>query len=303
MPFKARTESVTLKILRSLNTRMELVEDKRKYYLSLEKGFIGELQFDSLTELLQCNCLILNDLELDVNNSRIQLDTVIIYQDSIVMIEVKNFEGDYCYDPESFTTKSGLEIKNPLDQLKRSKSLFRQLCQKNGINLSIEAFVVFINPDFTLYQAPKNLPFIFPTQLHRFLEKLNSRPSNLSNSHTKFAELLVSLHKHEPNYRQISSYEYEQLKKGITCKSCHSFSLTLPVRYKTVVCNECGFKELVDEAVLRSIEEFKLLFPDRKITTKAIHEWCQIVEPLKRIKKILLGYFNKTNDHRWTYFE
>lgn len=244
MPFKARTESLELKILRILNKRMELPENKQKYYLNLEKGYEGEVQFDLLTEKLESDCLILNDLLLEINNTTFQIDTSIIYQDLIHLVEVKNFEGDFCYEDDSFHTVSGQELNNPLDQLKRSKLLFRQLIQNLGCNLTVEAHVVFINPDFTLYQAPKNLPFIFPTQLNRFLKKLNHKQSKLNNRHTKLAEQLVSLHLNQSPYTRLPPYDYDQLKKEITCKSCNSFALS--VRGKGMVCINCGYRELVE---------------------------------------------------------
>lgn len=303
MPFKARTESLELKILRLLNTRMELAPDKQKQYVSLEKGFEGEVQFDRLTEKLESDCLILNDLLFEVNNSTFQIDTLIIFQDIIYLIDIKNFEGDYCYHLDSFHTVSGKEFKNPLDQLKRCHFLFRQLIQSLGNTLSIEATVVFVNPEFTLYLAPKNLPFILPTQLNRFLKKLNSKPSTLNNKHIKLADKLVSLHINEFPFSRLHCYEYDQLKKGITCKLCNSFSLALSVRGKEVVCNECGHHELVDSAVLRSVEEYSLLFPNRKITTKDIFEWCQMVESKKRIQRILGRNLKIISNQRWAYYE
>jgi hypothetical protein len=301
MPYKARTESLELKILKVLNTRMDLKEDIHKYYLNLEKGFEGEVQFDILTEELQSECLILNDLLLEINNTKFQIDTLIIFQETIYLFEVKNFEGDFCYESDSFHTFSGKEIKNPLDQLKRSNSLLRQLIRDLGYNLPIEAYVVFINHEFTLYQASKNLPLIFPTQLNRYMKKLNMKPSRLNNSHRKLADELVSLHKTELPYERLPTFEYDQQKKGFTCKVCRSFSMSLQV-YE-VVCNECGCKELVSSAVLRSVEEFKLLFPKRKITTNDIHEWCGLVESKKRISRILRSNYKVAGVGQWAYYE
>ncbi|MGP4081325.1 hypothetical protein ACTWQL_15580 [Pseudalkalibacillus sp. R45] len=48
MLLKARTESYELLALRSLNTRMQLTEKEKIHYLNLEKGFEGEVHFDSL---------------------------------------------------------------------------------------------------------------------------------------------------------------------------------------------------------------------------------------------------------------
>lgn len=53
---------------------MKLTEDEKWYYLNQEKGYEGEVQFDLLTEKLQPNCLILNDLQLENNKSSFQID-------------------------------------------------------------------------------------------------------------------------------------------------------------------------------------------------------------------------------------
>ena len=41
-----------------------------------------------------------------------------------------------------------------------------------------------------------------------------------------------------------------------------------------LTCETCGNVENWEVAVLRSVEEFKLLFPGRKITTNRVYEWC-----------------------------
>lgn len=301
MPYKARIEALLLMIIRILNTRMNLTVDEQNYYLNQEKGYEGECRFDQLTETLENNCYILNDLLLEINNTNFQIDSSIIFQETIYLFEVKNHEGDYRYLPDNFQTISGKEISNPLDQLKRSKSLFQQLLQNLGFDFSVEAYVVFINPEFTLYQAPPNIPFIFPTQLNRFLKKLDTKPSHLNSQHKKLADKLVSLHQTDSPYQRLPKYEYEQIKKGITCKSCHSFSVS--DSGKKVVCSDCGCEELLSSAVIRSVEEFKLLFPDRKITTNDIHEWCGVVESKKRVRRILRANFKSTGNCKWTFFE
>jgi hypothetical protein len=301
MPYKARTESDELKILRILVARIELSEDKYNYYLGLEKGFAGEVQFDLLTEKLQPECYILNDLLLESNNTLFQIDTTIISQEALYLSEVKNMEGEYCYDDDSFNTNSGKAIKNPLDQIKRSNSLLRQLIRDLGYKLPIVANVIFINPEFTLYQAPKDLPFVLPTQLNRFMKKLNNQHSKLSEVHKNLAEQLVSLHISKSPYSQIPPFEYEQLKKGITCSKCRTFSLNV-LNY-SVICRYCGCIESVPSAVIRSVEEYKLLFPERKITTNDIHEWCGIIESKRKIRRILGNNYTIIGEHQWSYYE
>ncbi|WP_331280798.1 nuclease-related domain-containing protein [Bacillus sp. UNC41MFS5] len=86
---------------------------------------------------------------------------------TIYPFEIKNFEGDYLYELGNFYPKlSKDEIRNPLHQLKRSKSLLRPLLKDLGTHLPIKGNVTFVNPNFTLYQAPLNEPIIHPTQLN-----------------------------------------------------------------------------------------------------------------------------------------
>jgi hypothetical protein len=301
--FKARTVPTLLRILRILNTQLDLSEDEQKYYYNQEKGYEGEVQFDLMTEKLQNIGYILNDLLLEVNNTSFQTDTQLLFQDTIYLIDVKNFEGEfeYCYTTENLKMLSGKIVKNPLDQLKRSKSLFQQLLQNLGCNLKIEAYVIFINPEFTLYQAPPDIPFILPTQINRFLKKLETKPSRLNSLHKKLAEKLVSLHMSESPYIRLPKYEYNQLKKGNTCKECQSFSMY--VRGKNVVCCDCGFDEFVETAVIRNVEEIKLLFPEIKITTNTVHEWCGVIKCKKRISRILTKNYKVVGGSKCIHYE
>ena len=98
MPFKSRSESAELLILRSLNSRMNLPAKDKQHYFNLQKGFEGEIQFDSVTAKLQLECYILNDLLLKQNNTTFQIDTLIILSETIYLFEVKNYEGDYYYE-------------------------------------------------------------------------------------------------------------------------------------------------------------------------------------------------------------
>jgi hypothetical protein len=188
MLLKARTESNELLTMRYLNTRMELTEKERFHHLNLEKGYEGEVKFDLMAESLQEEIYIINDLLLEVNYSYFQIDSLIISQGVIHLLDIKNFEGDYYLEQDKFySVKTDREHKNPLDQLKRSGTLLRQLLQNLKQNYLVEAHVIFINPEFTLYQAPMDQPIILPSQVNRFLRDLNKIPSKLNDGHNKLS--------------------------------------------------------------------------------------------------------------------
>lgn len=301
MLIKPRYESVELKLLRFSNTRMNLSPKDAGYFLNLEKGYEGELVFDKWLENLSDNWLIMNDLLLETNNTIYQIDSTLISPDTIYLFEVKNFEGDYYLEDDKWYTISGKEIKNPLLQLKRAESLFRRLLQDLRFSFSIEAYVVFVTPDFFLYQTPMNVPIIFPNQIDGFMKKLNMRSPRQTNGTSKFVERLSSILLEESPYKNLPGYTYDQLKKGITCSKC--FGFVTRINENNLVCKRCGKLEKISEAVLRSVEEYRFLFPEKKITTNAIHEWCDLIESKKTIRRILKENFILMQQARSSYFQ
>ncbi|WP_251549309.1 nuclease-related domain-containing protein [Neobacillus muris] len=301
--YKTRTESTELKKMRILYKRMALTPEEKKTYLFLEKGYEGELLFDKLTEKLQCDVYVLNDLCLKYHNSYFQIDTLLIFQKSLFPIEIKNYEGDCCYSPDkdAFKMLPDTDIKNPLDQLKRCMSLFRPLLQGLGVQLPLDGYVVFVNPHFTLYQGPLHKPIIYPTQLDSFLNRLNRIPSKLGSQHKRLADQLVALHQKETPFTSLPAYRYDQQKKGLCCNRCDSFMLT--VGEQEIICDVCGEHEAIETAVVRSVEELKLLFPEMRITTNLVHEWCAVIPSKKMIRRFLLQHYKAIGYGRWLYFE
>src|SRR5699024_6441254 len=113
MIYKASIEQEELTILEMMYKRMKLTNIDKQHYNKLKKGYEGELLFDSLTEKLQCECLILNDLLLEINLTTFQIDSLIIVQGKIYFYEIKNQGGDYYYESGKFFKKPRKEIVNP----------------------------------------------------------------------------------------------------------------------------------------------------------------------------------------------
>ncbi|MEH7223447.1 nuclease-related domain-containing protein [Bacillus sp. JJ1566] len=258
MIFKQRTESINIKIMKTQDARMDLNNADKQYFLNQIKGYEGELLFDSFTEKLECDCLVLNDLLLQFNNTTFQIDTLVITPEILYIFEVRNYDGDFYYESDRLYKRPKVERNNPLIQLHRNESLLRQMLQSLGFTIPIQSYVVFVNPAFTLYQAPLNTPIIFPTQLNAFFQNLNKSTTKLNNKHKVLAEKLVSLHIPESPYSRLPEYTYEQFRKGMCCGKCGSLSVEVDGR--NGVCIRCGHVELVNDAIIRSVEELKLFF-------------------------------------------
>nr|WP_263324894.1 nuclease-related domain-containing protein [Neobacillus sp. Marseille-Q6967] len=303
MSFKPRTESDEMRILRSLNARTDLSAVEKQHYLYLVKGYEGEVVFDEMahTAGVDSKFYKLDDLQLECNNTSFQIDSLFITQQTIIPCEIKNYEGNYYYEKGNFHYCLNKKmISNPLHQLNRGETLLRQFLQQNGFHIPVEGYLNFVHPAFFLYQSPFNDKIIYPSQHPRFFKELGTRPSKLNDQHRKMADFLVMSHKPVSPYGKLPPYTYEQLRKGIICKCCQSFLIV--IKGKTIICSACGAEETVNAAVMRSVEELKLLFPGIKITANTVIEWCNIKEYKRKIRRILLTNYKRIGRGKYTYY-
>jgi hypothetical protein len=301
MFLKNRSESEELRVLKALNPRMDLAEKEKQYYLNLQKGFEGEVMFDVYLQRIFFQSLILNDLLLEQNHSHFQIDSLMISQSLTYLFEVKNFEGEYYFDGDTLKKINGNEVKNPLLQLERNLSLLRQFFNYIGFKISIEPYLVFVNPDFTLYNAPLNKRIILPTNLNRFINQLNNNKSTLNSQHSRLSEKLLSSHLTKSPFTKVPKYEYSQLRKGVFCHSCG----TVLEEYsgRVFLCNNCSVKESTKSTLIRSVKEFNLLYPLEKLSTNIVYEWCGGVFPKKTIREVMKENFIILGYGQWSYYE
>lgn len=95
-----------LRIYEILSSRMRLDKEDYYYYLNLKKGYEGECRFDGLTGKLGAKCIILNDLQLEIRCSSLQIDALLICEDKILLYEIKNYAGVHHWGPEEFTERA-----------------------------------------------------------------------------------------------------------------------------------------------------------------------------------------------------
>jgi Nuclease-related domain len=288
-----------LRLFQYLETRFHLSEGDRQYLLNMIKGYEGEQLFAELLRDQEDTWTIFHDVILEWNNTMFQIDTFIIFRNKIYLFEIKNYEGDFYIENDVWYSSSNKEIKNPLLQLSRCESLLRQLLQHHGFRIPIESYIIFINPEFTLFQATMKLPIILPTQLKRFLSQLKTAHQSTS-SNQRLAELITTLRKDKSPYTKIPSYTFDELKKGIICNVCSSFEIIS--KNRQLICRNCGSREGVDSGVLRTTLQFKTLFPNEKITSKVIYDWCQIIDSRKTISRVLAKYFTRLGHAKSIYY-
>ncbi|MGM0843724.1 MAG: nuclease-related domain-containing protein [Bacillota bacterium] len=300
MIIKDREPSQELMKLRALKQRLHFTNEEKSYHDYKEKGYEGELAFDKLAEPLTEKMVFLNDVTVEQNNTECQIDSMAITSNKLHTFEVKNFEGDYIIKENKWYSPNNILVKNPLLQVQRTDTLLTQLLREKGFRHTVQSHLIFINPEFHLYDIPSRLPIVYPAQLNRFIEKLNNEPVKITPSDKKLAETLLALHKNESSYSKLPHYDYHTLQKGTACPVC--LKSYKPPIYNSFYCESCQLKETTEQAVLRNMEEFQLLFPSEKLTTNQLFEWCGVFKDKRTIRKVLKSNFQRQGHGVSSYF-
>lgn len=292
---------LALSVYDALVSRFLFSDEDRANHHRLRRGFRGELEFSKVLQAASpSESLLLHSLSLKSNNSKFQIDSLLLNNQTVYLFEVKNFAGDYYIQKNNwYAGNSDREITNPFIQLKRCESLLRQLLSSFNVTYKIVPYVVFIHPEFTLYNASRNLPLIFHSQLRRFFHRDFFQPFPYSETDYEIAQILTQEHKEDLRLEQLPDYSFEAMKKGVKCEECENF---MEVGTKqSLFCRTCRLFEKNEEAILRSIKEFVILFPRKRITTRKITHWCQHFSE-STIQRVLRKNYQKAGAGRTIYY-
>jgi len=288
-------------VLESLSRRGEFSNDEQSTLKRLSAGYEGELNFYTiLKENLKVKPIQLFDLQIHVNGSECQIDALLIFENELIVCEVKNYQGDFIINNGDWFTLTNQEIRNPLHQLSRTKVLLQQYLKKHNLSFTVKEFIIFVHPEFHLYQAPLNTPIIFPPQINRFMNQLKNIPCKLHNKHKNLEKLLTTNHQSHSSHSILPDYNYTSLRKGIICKKCNGDMEEVGRKYS--ICLQCSSREEYDQAIKRNIKDFSCLFPDKKVNVKEVSDWLDHKTSSFRIRTHLSRKFTLVNSGRSSYY-
>lgn len=300
---KERGKSKLIKGMEALRSRLELDPKDESYYQSLVTGHEGEVIFDrKVKQFIGSEAIYISDLLLNVNGKSAQIDAMLITDKCLYVFEVKNYCGEYTFNGKELKTSNGYVVANPLDQLNRSVTLLTQLLKQWNISIALSGTVVFVNPSFTLYtkEAPEQI--ILPSQLDSFLKRLDNQLIPVSRASRILSKRLVELNKEDlPFQKQLPLFDYAPLRKGMKCLHCNSFNMIQTQRSST--CQDCKTQLAKLCCILHAIDEYRLLFPQKKLTTPALFDWMGGTVSPYQIGKTLKAHYKKVGNGQATYYE
>lgn len=290
--------------LEILRKRMPLTEAQKEEFGRLCTGYEGEkFLINYLQNHLSSAPVILSNLRFKIKHSECQIDCLLIYQNECILIEVKNYRSDfYIENNRWYIARNNKEIRNPMEQANGARRMLIELFNEEGIHMNVKTFVVFTNPKFLLYNAPRNNDVVYPNRLDQFLSFLDRHSDCLNDRHYVIKEKLCNRNIKVSSFDLPVEFNPENFRQGITCRDLDCFGYMEIAGKKILECSSCAKKEAFESAILRSIYEFNRLFREDKITVKQLLDWTSSTISRNTLQRTLSSHFVKVGTTRGVYY-
>lgn len=260
---------VSVRTFEALHKRMTFDYHQQKRFENSQLGWQGESQFSARLSQQSFPHLVIYDSEFKEGLSP-QLDFIVIGSAAIYLYDVKHWQGNYHYTDGSFTHQNR-HIDSPLTQLNRAYDTLSKLTHHMPVKLPIIKQLVFTNPDFTLYGNQPELPIVLVNQLDNHFKTVERTAQTLSDYHYDLYNIIQNRKVINTTYDTEIAYNYQDLQKGMWCKSCFNQKMCAGRRH--YYCPSCHSYELKSSALERSLKDFHLLFPKQEIGAHQLIDW------------------------------
>lgn len=223
----------------------------------------------------------MKDIRLEVTpNFYIQIDTLIITQHGIFLIEIKNYSGMIQFDEtigKTIKTSNKGEIEKfdcSVHQVDRAVHGLTQILSKLPVRVPIIPTLIMANSKTEITQYPRSVPVKYKKQLPRYVRQRLATKETITEEERRIIE--NQIHTHITTKNQIPLCERyaippTDLKSGIICPHCEQTMHKIQGRSWT--CTNCQFISTSVIEQLR-IDWFELIHPT--LTNRQLRHFLQI---------------------------
>ncbi|WP_227394265.1 nuclease-related domain-containing protein [Jeotgalibacillus aurantiacus] len=306
MHFTERNESLKYQELLALRRRLPEHHPSQheivKRIIPHEAGLHGEQYFDKITQpLLNPHCVNLRNITLFAFSEPIQIDSLFITPNFILICEIKNMVGSLFFDYKGggmSRSISGVEefFACPVTQVERHKDGLEQLLSEIGVRIPVIELVVYTNSKVK-FTVKENELFLYQKIIR--IEKLNRKirqlyeiyPNKKLNmnelNHLKGLLLRKAVKPTRTPLLESLSISEKDIKTGVLCLSCHQRLLMVHGGWKCMTCFEGN-----GDAFQQSVMDYFILLKDYANTRelqlfldmKSIRDTGERIKPLKLTK-------------------
>lgn len=228
-------------------------------------GYIGEVMADDLIHdhFGQDACIYLTDLNYIINYTQIQIDSILIIENSMYIFEVKYYNFDLTFDGELYYYVNGEQFHALNNQLDKIRRLMYTVFEYKVDKIVIKPF--FVNKNQTIYSKHRE-QFLTMENYKAFFNSI--KKSTFYNE--AVAAELINMRK--PNeFDKPLEIPYHEVEKGAYCPSCYHKLIKHTTR--KFQCTHCDATFSSREIIEASFKDLPILFPNVVITTALLYDW------------------------------
>ncbi len=238
----------------------------------LEKGLEGEERLiDYLKTFGLPNWVGIRNLWLE-HFGEFECDLLLLTQAGPVAFEVKNYLGALELQNNQCFINGKIIGHNPFSQAQKVVANVQEILQTPTVQ-GVLAFTGEHN-SVQLHDPIAGLNVLMLNQLQHFIRQLAAFDRTPQNRPIPTATYLQTLDHFEigkPSKEQDLPGEMKTgVRGGIHCCHCNHFNLKRDKNY--LICR-CGMYEPYEEAIVRTICEYGVIYPERELTTKALTDF------------------------------
>ena len=293
MLVKQRENSILLAQLEALDRRLSahhsLKEKVQTDWRMRKSGVRGEKEIEfPLRFLDEQDYLILHNLRLHDQNGLFQMDTLILCERFILILEVKIWSGTILFGENGQVTRIDAENKeegfpNPIPQAKLQQHCLLKWINNHGqSHIPIDFFVVISFPSTIIKSISPEHPIpekvVHNNQLFFRIEALDQVYTSQQVEMDQLRQLarkLVQAHVPEnANVMEKYGIHAGELIKGVFCPECGAVSMSRKVG--KWFCVKCHHQSV--DAHLPALNDYKLLISNR-ISNRGARDFLQVGSP------------------------
>ncbi|WP_414053895.1 nuclease-related domain-containing protein [Macrococcus equi] len=290
MFLKTAVKPPQLIYLEEVHGRTHMTEMDRRKYFNLKLGYDGEKKvFDYLNQFKQGVCIW--DIRLDISGE-IQYDFIVITNGHIIILEIKNWFGNYTYHEGNLKSPSGYVNRDVFSQASNERDKLEVFCYENNIHYKIVNEVVFVNETFQIINEVTDYEIHGMEYIEKVARYMNQ--FEITKEDLAIGECIIKHHLEKSKNEVNHLYPYHLMRRGLKCPECRRFLKIERSAKKKINCN-CGHVMDKAEAIREAFRNIEMLKRDC-VTASDVGEWIDISST--RIRKVLNDYCIKIGSNK-----
>jgi hypothetical protein len=284
-------------VLKELHRREALTNNKKllSEYEALEKGSQGEERLvEYLTRYGNSDWVALRNVWFD-NYTEFECDLLLFTQSAIYAFEVKNYTGHLELKNNQCFFNGKLSGHNPVSQAQKMTAGLSQVLSQAARVQGVLSFVGMDN-SIQLHDPISGLDVMELNRLRDYIWGMRQEERNHAGPALNVAAALETMSTFEIGRPSKEKEIPEDIKaehnvrKGVCCSHCASFHLRKEKAY--LKCT-CGVAEPWEEAIIRTICEYGVIYQEKNLKVRALTEFFDGDASRRTLTRYLNKHFKR----------